>query len=136
MKTSSTVSFIVLALLLLVACSKKDDPAAAAPSIVGTWRYDSSVSSNCNDTSNDGSKTCVAPTCAITYVISLTDITYTGTDTGYYKIEIDGNSITLDDGNSCIETGTFVVTATSLTITTFSPTSCSGCNSVSNYTRL
>lgn len=133
MKSNLRLAFAFVPLLfsLLTGCSKSADP--AAPSIIGTWRASTYATNNCTNISNNVPEvSCTLGTACPTIVITATTIT---SDTGVVDYTITGNTLNIS-GTSSIKSGTFDLTATTLTLTYLLGGSFAGCVNTVKYTRV
>lgn len=121
----------ILLSLFFIGCGKSSDP--AAPTMIGTWRAATYATNNCTNISNNVPETaCTAGPSCPTIVITGTTIT---SDTGVVDYTITGNTLSIS-GNSAIKSGTFVLTATTLTLTYPLGSPYAGCINVVKYTRV
>lgn len=92
-----------------LSCSKKEDP---APSLIGSWKWVSDITTNCTDPADNGTYNCTD-----CYILSFTATTFTfsfGSDsiTGTYSTS--GNNLTMTVTGSTPTTGTYTLGATTL----------------------
>ncbi len=129
----NSFSLLIVVLALLVqfgGCSKSADP---APSLVGTWRASTYLTSNCTNISNNVAQaSCTLGAACPTIVITATTIT---SDTGVVGYTVTGNTLTVD-GTSTIKSGTFILTATALTLTFPLGSNYAGCLNTITYIRV
>jgi heat shock protein HslJ len=119
---------LVLAIIFLAmfGCSKSSDP---APSIVGTWKYVSTVKTSCTNAASNTTETCTTGCATITFNASGTYSTSTGIS-GTYTVS--GSRVTLSASGL---PATVTITSTSLT-TVEDKDSISGCIRTTTYTRV
>ncbi len=127
MKTSKNILLIALMFLVFEGCNKDDPGPDQSAELIGAWEAVSFVSSNCKDPSENGTTTCTS-FCEI-LVFTSTTVTFDGD--GPFNYTTSGNSLTIDFGGS--QTGTYSISASTLTFTGQDSPADGGCKNVSTY---
>jgi len=129
MKTYRFFFLMMLMTLVFEGCKKDDDPSPNA-SLVNSWKEVSYVVSGCTDPTENESTTCT--TGCETLVISATTISFYGISLPY---TVSGNTISIDFLGD-IETVTYVITGTTLVITSQDSQADGNCKYVSTYKKI
>ena len=141
MKFNKYLAYLLITTGSIVSCSKSSDP---TPSLVGTWDVSTFSLIGCTDGSLNFSDTpcgtlgggSVLVSCE-TWVFTATTITVSGSLLGtiVFDYSLSGSTITYKLGGSVVATGTYVVTPTTLSITSDYTNVGAGCKMVETFTK-
>lgn len=128
MKTNRIIFLMTLVVLAFEGC-KKDDPSPNA-TLVNSWKEVSFVASGCTDPTENESTTCT--TSCETLVISATTFSFDGNSFPY---TVSGNTMSIEFMGTIYKVS-FVISGTSLTITSQDSLADGNCKNVSTYKKI